>query len=92
MAFQVPSTKSECLSALVRSLLRSDRQWVRAQTLAEETGMSRASVYRWITLLEAAGWPLERDVDRVGHTRKNRGFRSLLIGKQREHSSMQATP
>ena len=71
----------------MRELLRADRGWIKPEDLARECGISRASAYRYLSKLETAGWPLERDFDVTGARKECRGVRSLLVGNQRPHSA-----
>lgn len=79
--------KADLIAILVRALLLADRPrggWVKVDDLAKEVGMTRATCYRWLSRLEAAGWPLERDSDNCRHRSNSLGIRSLLIGQRRE--------
>lgn len=39
---------------------RSEQGWKKVEDLAKESGVSRASAYRYILHLESAGFPIER--------------------------------
>ena len=80
-------TRVQAVARMTRALLR-DRGWIKVPELAKECEVSRATAYRYLDYLEAAGWPLERDLDTCesckAHRRESRGVRSLLVGHQRQ--------
>lgn len=61
----------------VLSPKRSEHGWKRVADLAQESGVSRASAYRYLQHLEAAGVPLERRTEVIEGDREG-GVRCLV--------------
>ena len=95
-----PAAPSEQFITFLAELLaerRGSGGWVRVRELAQAAKVSRATAYRYLDAIEAAGIPVEHDDENMRRPGAWRGVRSLLCltrrpARQPSNPAKESTP